>query len=264
LLADAGIEICGQIVLCRGINDADELDKSLHDLAILYPRLKSVSVVPSGLTAYRENLYPLIPFDKASSNEVIDQVERINEYYRKKHGKSLFFCSDEFYLVAERDLPSDEYYEDYSQIENGVGMLRSFECEVEGFLKTLSSDETKIKRNVSIATGVASYDFICNMVSKIQKKCKNIVCNVYKIENDFFGRSITVSGLVTGVDMINQLKGKRLGDELLISRNMLRAEGDLFLCDTSLEDLEKELKTKVRVSECDGAAFVLSVLGLEE
>ena len=264
LLADAGIEICGQIVLCRGINDSKELDKSLHDLALLYPRLKSVSVVPSGLTAYRENLYPLTPFDKASCNEVIDQVERINEYYRKKYGKSLFFCSDEFYLVAERALPSDEYYEDYSQIENGVGMLRSFECEVEGFLKTLSSDETKIKRNISIATGVASYDFICNMVSKIQKKCKNIVCNVYKIENDFFGRSITVSGLVTGVDMINQLKGKRLGDELLISRNMLRAEGDLFLCDTSLEDLEKELKTKVRVSECDGAAFVLSVLGLEE
>lgn len=264
VLANEGIEICGQIVLCRGINDGKELEKSLHDLASLYPRLRSVAIVPSGLTSYRENLYPLTPFNKESSMEVINQVEEINEYYRKKHGKSLFFCSDEFYLMAEKSLPNDEYYEDYSQIENGVGMLRSFECEVEGFLKTLSSQETKIKRSISIATGVASYSFICDMVAKIQRKCKNISCNVYKIVNDFFGHTITVSGLVTGVDMINQLKDKELNDELLISRSMLRAEGDLFLCGTSLEELEKELKTGVTVTECDGASFVLSVLGLEE
>lgn len=263
VLKNAGIEICGQIVLCRGINDGEELSRSLHDLATLFPQLKSVCVVPSGLTAYRENLYPLLPFDKNSSLEVIDQVEEINEYYKKKYGKSLFFCSDEFYLMAKKTLPNDEYYEDYSQIENGVGMLRSLKTEIKGFLKTLSNEEKNIKAEMSLATGVAAYDFICDMVSLIQRRCKKIKCHVYKIENDFFGHTITVSGLVTGVDMINQLRDKPLGEKLLIPRNMLRAEGDLFLCGTSLEELEKELKTRVVVTENDGASFVEAILGLE-
>ncbi|MBQ8163094.1 MAG: DUF512 domain-containing protein [Clostridia bacterium] len=263
VLKKAGIEICGQIVLCRGINDGSELERSLHDLASLFPQLRSVCVVPSGLTAYRENLYPLLPFDKQSSIEVIEQVEKINEYYRQRCGKSLFFCSDEFYLMAEKALPSDEYYEDYSQIENGVGMLRSFETEVQSFLKTLSNEEKNIKCEISVATGVAAYDFICDMVALIQRKCKKVKCNVYKIENDFFGHTITVSGLVTGIDMIKQLSGKELGDRLLISRNMLRAEGDLFLCGTSLNDLENKLKTRVAVTENDGASFVEAILGLE-
>ena len=262
--ANAGIEICGQIVLCRDINDGKELEKSLNDLSRLYPRLRSVCVVPSGLTAYREGLYPLKAFDKESSIEVIKTVEAINKLYAKKFGKNLFFCSDEFYLMAEKSLPSDEYYEDYSQLENGVGMLRSFECELDAFLKSLSKDEKAIKRHISIATGVSAYEFIKDMVKRIQKKCKGIECEVYKIENEFFGKTITVSGLVTGKDLKKQLEAKELGDELLISRNMLRAEGDLFLCGTRLDELIEHLKVKVTPIECDGASFVMGVLGVKE
>lgn len=261
--AKAGIEICGQIVLCKGINDGEELERSLHDMAKFYPRLRSLCVVPSGLTAFRQNLYPLDPFDKKSSLETIDLVEKINKFYAKKYGKNLFFCSDEFYLMAEKSLPKDRYYEDYSQIENGVGMLRSFECEVNAFLKTLSKEEKNIKRDISIATGVSAYEFIKNMIDKIQKKCKNIKCQVYKIENEFFGKTITVSGLVTGKDLSKQLIDKSLGEELLISRNMLRAEGDLFLCGMNLEDLEKTLNVKITPTDCDGASFVMGVLGID-
>ena len=262
--ANAGIEICGQIVLCRDINDGSELEKSLHDLSKLYPRLRSVCVVPSGLTKYREGLYPLKSFDKKSSEKVIKIVEEINKIYAKKYGKNLFFCSDEFYLMAEKELPSDEYYEDYSQLENGVGMLRSFECELNVFMKTLSKEEKSIEREISIATGASAYEFIISMVNRIKKKCKGIKCRVYKIENDFFGRTITVSGLVTGRDLKNQLTDAVLGEELLISRNMLRADGDLFLCGMSLNELSEELKTRITPVECDGASFVMGVLGIKE
>lgn len=264
MLAEAGIEICGQIVLCRGINDGDELTRSLNDLAKYYPNLRSVCIVPSGLTKFRDGLYPLKGFDKDSAKSVIAQVEKINKTYYKKFRKNLFFCSDELYLMAGKKLPKDEYYEDYSQIDNGVGMLRSFECEVDGFLKTLSLEEKNIQRNVSVATGDAAYDFICKMVKKIQKKCKNVNCKVYRVLNDFFGHTITVSGLITGVDMINQLSDCDLGEELILPKNMLRAEGDLFLCGTSVEDLSKELKTKIEIANTDGAAFVEAILGLKE
>ena len=264
LLTDNGIEINAQIVLCRDINDGIELERSLKDLAELYPKLGSVAIVPSGLTKYRQNLYPLKPFDKDSSAIVIDMVERINGEYEKKFGKNIFFCSDEFYLMAERELPSDEYYEEYSQLENGVGMLRSFETEVDGFLKLLTDEELEIERNVSIATGYSAYDFICQMVKRVQKKCVNLKCDVYRIDNNFFGTTVTVSGLITGVDLIEQLKGKDLGQELLISRSMLRDEGDLFLCQTSLEDLKNELGVNVLPIEQDGASFVEGLLGIKE
>ena len=262
--ANAGIEICGQIVLCRGINDGAELEKSLHDLSSLYPALKSLCVVPSGLTKHREGLYNLEPFDKESSINVIKMVERINKLYAKKYKTNLFFCSDEFYLMAEKKLPRFEYYEDFSQFENGVGMMRMFENELESFLKTLSRDERQIKRSISIATGESAYDFMCEMVNSIKKKCKFIDCNLYKITNDFFGPSITVAGLITGVDLVNQLRGKPLGEELLISRSMLRSEGDLFLCGMSVEELKGNLGIGVTPVECDGASFVMAVLGIKE
>jgi NifB/MoaA-like Fe-S oxidoreductase len=143
-------------------------------------------------------------------------------------------------------------------------MLTSFECEVNAFLKTLSNEEKKVERNISIATGSASYDFICKMVKKVNKKCKNLNCKVYKILNDFFGHTITVSGLVTGVDLINQLTGNDLGKELLISRSMLRTEGDLFLCGTSIEEIQKQLNVEIVTVEQDGASFVSSLLGIKE
>ena len=262
MLKDGGIEICAQIVLCKGINDGAELEKSLRDLASLYPELSSVAVVPSGLTKFREGLYPLEPFDKESSSLVISAVEGMNLEYKEKLGKNLFFCSDEFYLMAEKSLPNDEYYEEYTQLENGVGMLRLFETELNLFMKTLSKEEKEIERNVSIATGESAYDFICECVKKIQKSCKKVSCNIYKIKNDFFGHTITVAGLITGKDLINQLKGKALGEELLISRTMLRSEGDLFLCNSSLADVERDLDVKVTPVMQDGASFVEAVLGI--
>lgn len=263
-LSDNGIELCAQIVLCRDVNDGIELERSLNDLAELVPSLVSVAIVPSGLTSYRENLYPLKPFDKESSLKVIKTVEKINQKYRKNIKRNLFFCSDEFYLMANKKLPRDSYYEEYSQLENGVGMLRSFENELELFLKTLSKEEKQIQRDISIATGESAYEFIYNSVKKIQRKCKNVNCDVYKIENDFFGHTITVAGLITGKDLINQLSGKKLGEELLISRTMLRSEGDLFLCNSSLEDVENGLGVKVTPVMQDGASFVMAVLGIKE
>ena len=262
MLKDGGIEICAQIVLCKGINDGAELQKSLHDLAKLYPELSSVAIVPSGLTAHRQGLYPLEPFDKGASLDVIETVEAINQEYYDKFGKNLFFCSDEFYLMAEKSLPMDEYYEEYSQLENGVGMLRLFETELDLFLITLSDEDKLVKRNISIATGQSAYSFICRCVNKIQKICKNVNCQVYKIENDFFGHTITVAGLITGKDLINQLSGKNLGEELLISRTMLRSEGDLFLCGSSLADVENGLGVKVTPVMQDGAGFVEALLGI--
>ena len=262
MLKDGGIEICAQVVLCKGINDGEELIKTLHDLAKLYPELSSVAIVPSGLTAYRQGLYPLEPFDKEASCGVINTVEAVNQEYFDRFGKNLFFCSDEFYLTAEKTLPNDEYYEEYSQLENGVGMLRLFETELDLFLKTLSDEEKQIKRNISIATGQSAYDFICRCVDKIQKSCRNVCCQVYKIQNDFFGHTITVAGLITGKDLINQLSEKKLGDELLISRTMLRSEGDLFLCGCSLADVENGLGVKVTPVMQDGAGFVEAVLGI--
>ncbi len=264
MLKDGGIEICAQIVLCKGINDGDELVRSLRDLAELFPQLSSVAIVPSGLTDYRQGLCHLEPFDKESSVRVIEVVEALSKEYYQHFGKNLFFCSDEFYLMAEKALPSDEYYEEYSQLENGVGMLRLFETEMYSFLKTLTKDDKQIKRNVSIATGTSAFDFICEAVSKVQKACKNVNCKVYKIQNDFFGHSITVSGLITGKDLVNQLRGKNLGDELLISRTMLRGEGDLFLCNSSLADVENELGVRITPVMQDGAGFVEALLGIGE
>ena len=263
-LRDGGIDINAQVVLCRDINDGKELERTLSDLSELYPRLCSVAIVPSGLTKHREGLYPLKPYDEQSSQEVIRLVEGINERFKPKFKKNMFFCSDEFYLLANKALPSDSYYEEYSQIENGVGMLRSFETELESFLKLLTPEECNISRSVSIATGAGAYDFICDMVSRIKTKCPRLDCKIYKIKNEFFGETVTVSGLLTGVDLKNQLKNKDLGEELYISRSMLRSEGDLFLCQTSLAELEKSLGVPITPVSQDGASLVECLLKIKE
>lgn len=263
-LRDGGIDINAQVVLCRDINDGKELERTLSDLSELYPRLCSVAIVPSGLTKHIEGLYPLKPYDEQSSQEVIRLVEGINERFKPKFKKNMFFCSDEFYLLANKALPSDSYYEEYSQIENGVGMLRSFETELESFLKLLTPEECNISRSISIATGAGAYDFICDMVSRIKTKCPRLDCKIYKIKNEFFGETVTVSGLLTGVDLKNQLKNKNLGEELYISRSMLRSEGDLFLCQTSLAELEKSLGVPITPVSQDGASLVECLLKIKE
>ncbi|MBQ9120926.1 MAG: DUF512 domain-containing protein [Clostridia bacterium] len=262
-LAEGGCELHCQIVLCRGINDGEELSRTLHDLAALGPKMQCAAIVPAGLTAFREGLYPLEPFTPEECAAVIRQVDAISDAYEKTCGKRLFFCADEFYIRAGLPLPEDAYYGDYAQIEDGVGMLRSFDTEFNTFLLTLSREEKQIRRSVTVATGEASYAQISDMARKLEALCPNLQCNVRCIKNNFFGGHITVTGLLTGTDLCDQLKGEELGEALLLSRNMLRSEGDLFLCGMSVGELEEKLNIKVRVTECDGADFVCAVLNLE-
>ena len=264
-LADAGISLCGQIVLCKGLNDGEELDRSMHDLSRLFPAMQSVSVVPSGLTKYREKLYPLEGFTKEESAAVIDQVDRFAKEFEKKNGSRMFFCSDEFYLKAERALPEESYYEGYPQIENGVGMITSLITEFREELEYLDEylENYKAPRHVSIATGVAAYDTIKAMATELEARIEGLQIDVYKIINNFFGETITVSGLLTGKDISEQLMGKDLGNLLLFPGNALRADGDLFLDDTSPEELSEKLKVSVAPSRDSGEGFICDVLGVE-
>ncbi|MBO5128198.1 MAG: DUF512 domain-containing protein [Clostridia bacterium] len=257
-LADAGIKLRGQIVLCRGINDGEELTRSMTDLAAYYPALDSVSVVPAGLTAHREGLFHLEPFTADECAAVIDQIEAFNATLEER----LFFASDEFYLKCGRPLPDDEYYGEYCQIENGVGMLTSFGTEFDSMMKTLD-DEKLAKREISVATGEAAYDFIVRQVEKLTSACPNLTCHVHKVKNHFFGGEVTVTGLLTGQDFADQLAGKPLGETLYLSRTTLRAEGDLFLCGMSPDELSETLGVNIEFIENDGSELCLKLLGID-
>ncbi len=258
-LADAGIRLRGQIVLCRGINDGVQLERSMTDLAAYYPMLDSVSIVPCGLTAHREGLFPLEPFPPDECAAVIDQVEAFNATLEER----LFFASDEFYIKCGRALPGDEYYGEYLQIENGVGMLTSFETELDSILKTLDEDEKRVSREVSVATGEAAYDFIVRQTEKLTAACPDFRCHVYCVKNNFFGGEVTVTGLLTGKDIAEQLDGKPLGEVLYLSCNTLRHEGDLFLCGMSPDELSESLGVPLEFTQNDGSEFCLKLLGLE-
>ncbi len=267
--ADAGISLCTQIVLCRGLNDGEELLRTMRDLAELTPSLVSCSVVPAGLTKFRDKLYPLSPFSKAECESVIDAVEGFAEECLQKYDSRLFYCSDEFYLRAERPFPGEEYYEGYSQLENGVGMITSLRSEVEDELGYFDEylDEFLSAypggRTVSIATGVAAYDSILSLASRIAQMTGGMLrVFVYKIINNFFGESITVSGLLTGGDMKEQLMGRELGDELLIPANTLKADEDVFLDDMTPYELSLKLEVPVRASSDSGAGFIRAILGI--
>lgn len=259
-LAEAGIKLRGQIVLCRGINDGAELTRSMTDLAKYYPALDSVSIVPAGLTAHRQKLYPLEPFTAEECAAVIDQVEEFNGTLAER----LFYASDEFYVKCGRTLPNDEFYGEYLQIENGVGMLTSFETEFDSIMKTLDDEEKAVRREVSVATGEAAYEFMKRQVKKLTDACPNLTCHVYMIKNNFFGGEVTVTGLLTGVDMAEQLSGRPLGETLYLSRTTLRAEGDLFLCGMSPDELSEKLGgVNIEFSDNDGGEFCMKLLGLE-
>ena len=239
--ADAGISLNCQIVLCKGINDGKELERSMTDLAALYPSLVGVSIVPAGITNYREGLCHLEPFTAEEAGEVIDTIDKFGEKCLKKFGTRLFFSSDELYIEAGRELPGEDYYEGYPQIENGVGMIRSMDGEFTDELDFLDEYDLEKPRKVSVATGAAAYDFIKSLADRLCEQVPTLECHVYKIINDFFGHNITVAGLLTGKDLANQLNGKDLGDRLLIPRVTLRSEGDVFLDDTTPEWLSEQL-----------------------
>ena len=263
--ADAGIHICAQIVLCKGINDGEELERSMNDLTEYFPALQSVSIVPAGKTKFRDNLYPLESFNSEDSRQVISQVEAFADKCLDKFGSRLFFCADEFYIKAGLPLHDDEYYEGYAQIENGIGMLTSLFTEFG--IETKYIDEYLEKyappRKISVVTGVAASEQINDMCSRLSNLVDGLEIEVYTIVNNFFGHEITVSGLLTGTDIYDQLKDKELFDELILPPNVLRAEGDLFLCGMSFEELSQGLGVKIRLSGNDGAGFVSSMLGIE-
>ena len=260
--AAAGLSMCGQIVLCRGVNDGEELMRSMRDLAALYPAMSSVAIVPAGLTKFRDKLYPLTDFTKDEAGEIIDMINSFGNAHMEKHGTRLFYAADEFYLKAQRQIPDADYYEDYPQIENGVGMIRSCSDEF-GLALSNAEDLGELlnkKRSLSIVTGVASYPMICEQVDKLKSLCPNLNVEIYKIVNNFFGESITVSGLLTGRDICEQLEGKPLGDELLIPQNCLRHGEDVFLCGMTVSEMSERLGVPVRTSGNDGYELAEAIL----
>ena len=264
-LADAGIALCTQIVLCKGLNDGAELDRSMRDLVAYYPSLRSCAIVPVGLTKHREGLYPLELFSPDEAAAVIAQVNAFGDECLEKYGTRLFYCADEFYVRAGLPLPDEDYYEDYSQIENGVGMLTSLASEFDFEMRYLQEDVAQFRapRVVSVATGAAAYDHISSLCKKLEACVSGLTVHVYKIVNHFFGESVTVAGLLTGKDVAEQLSGKELGDELLFPAVMLRADGDLFLDDMTPTELSARLGgIPVRASKSDGAELLKALLGI--
>ena len=267
-LADAGIWMNGQIVLCRGVNDGDELEYSLRGFEAYLPALKSISVVPVGLTAHRDGLYPLTPFDREDALQVLSCIHRWQDYYMKHYGTHLVHASDEWYILAGLPLPEAESYDGYLQLENGVGMLRLLMEESRERLETLeeagsSGKRTGHMRRCSIATGALPAPFVEGICKKILEQFPNTVCTVYTVLNHFFGEMITVSGLLTGRDLAEQLSGRDLGEELLLPVNMLRSGERVFLDDMTVDELSEQLKVPIRIVDTPGAALVDAVLGLD-
>ena len=264
MLAEAGISICCQIVLCKGLNDGDELTRTMTDLAKFAPAMESTAVVPAGLTRFRDGLYPLEPFTSEECAHVIRQITEFGDRCVEQYGSRLFYPADEFYIQAGQPLPPDEFYEGYPQIQNGVGMLTdlatTFEWELEEIGEYLS--EFHAPRRVSVVTGVAAYDHIHTLCRKLSDAVEGLDIHVYPVINHFFGETITVAGLLTAKDMIEQLTGKDLGDELLFPATCLRAEGDLFLDDRTPEELSSALHVPVCPTESEGADLIRKLLGL--
>lgn len=261
-LAEAGIEINAQLVLCPGINDGKELEYSLNELARYYPSVQSIAAVPVGITKHREGLFDMPSYTKETAGEVIDIINNFGESFKEKNGTRLAFASDEFYLKAERDIPESDYYESYPQIDNGVGMWRDFIDESLCGIGETEANEN-ISLSVSIATGVAAYPLIKGVADKITAVYPGVKINVYKIKNDFYGHSVTVAGLVTGGDLISQLRDKELFNKLIIPDVMLNADGTLFLDNISVADVEKELKVKlIAIPESSGYNLVNEILSV--
>ena len=257
-LYQGGVIMNGQIVLCKGVNDRDELEYSLEKLSEYAPVLQSVSVVPVGLSKYRDGLYPLEPFDREDAEYLIEQVERWQKIMMERHGIHFIHASDEWYILAGKKLPEETRYDGYLQLENGVGMMRLLETEVKERLAVLEGDNREF--TASVATGKLAAPFIQQYMKLIQEKFPNIKVNVYTIRNDFFGERITVSGLITGADLREQLKDKELGEKILIPCNMLRSGEDVFLDDLTVDDIREALGTELVVVDEPGADLVDCVI----
>lgn len=261
-LAEAGTKINCQLVLCPGWNDGDELKKTLDDLTSLYPSVQSIAAVPLGMTKYRDGLEKLTPYNKESARATVSIIEEYGDKCLKKYGTRIVYAADEFYLKAELPMPDEDYYEEYAQLDNGVGMCTLLKSE---FVQAVNEENMPYDEsvNVSIATGTAAYPLLCELVDIAKKKWHNLNCKVFEIKNNFFGESITVSGLITGGDLIDQLKNQDLGNTLLLPSSMFRAQGDIMLDDTSVNDIETALNVRVRITQNDGFDLLSAILNGE-
>ena len=261
--AQARITMNCQIVSCPGVNDGAALEKTMTDLAAMHPAVNSVSIVPVGVTKFREGLYPLRPYTKEEAAAVVDQVEAFGKQCKEKLGTTLFWCSDEFYLLAGRPMPEEDYFEEFTQLDNGVGMLRLLRQEFKRALSLMEPEEMEGAVPFSIATGVSAAPFLEELVKLAAEKSDIIKGTVYPILNRFFGETITVAGLVTGGDLIAQLRGKDLGRRLLIPANMLRSGERVFLDDVTLDDVERELGIPVIPVAQDGYELLDAMVGVD-
>ena len=259
-----GIRMNGQIVLCKGVNDRGELNRSIRDLTKYIPQLESVSVVPVGLSKYREGLYPLEPFTKEDAREVIAMIHGWQEEIYALHGIHFIHASDEWYILAELPLPEASRYDGYLQLENGVGMVRLLKEEVKEMLTELQRSGFRLqkKREVSLATGLLAFRYIQEMAEELMRMQSHLTVRVYPIRNDFFGELITVSGLLTGGDIQAQLMGKELGEELLLPQNVLRSGEDVFLDDMTVSELGNTLQVNINIVKSSGRDFVKKILGI--
>ena len=260
-LFEAGIHMNGQIVLCKGVNDKEELNRSISDLTKYLPNLESVSVVPVGLSKYREGLYPLEPFTKEDAIEVLELIHKWQKEIYEKWGTHFIHASDEWYILAGQELPDEDNYDGYLQLENGVGMLRLLENEFEDAMNSLDVQKLNVKEEtVSMITGKLAYPYLKKMCEKLESKVNGLKINVIAITNDFFGENITVSGLLTGQDIIGQLKDKELGERILLPQSVLRSGEDVFLDDIRLPEVEKALQVEVDIVKSSGYDFVDAIL----
>jgi len=259
---DAGIKINCQMVLCPGYNDGEELERTLRDLTAL-ENAECIAAVPVGLTRYREGLADVKPFDKENARKTIEIIDRFGDECVEKYGNRRVFAADEFYIIAEKNLPDATYYEEFLQLENGVGLVPLMLKEA---FEAIENCDYKLQsqRIITIATGEAAYPFISQIVDRMVKKWDNLICKVIAVKNNFFGGEITVSGLVTATDIIEQLNGKDLGEELLIPSVMLRDGGDMFLDSITLDELKEKLGVQITPVDNDGFVLVDSILSIKE
>lgn len=259
-LAENGIKLNCQVVCCPNLNDGDELKRTLSDLGKLMPNISSMAVVPVGLTKFRKGLFPLTTFTPEKASETIDIIAGFQEIFLEKFGTRTVFPSDEFFIMAGRKIPPMEYYEDFPQYENGVGMVRSL---IDEFEKAIESAEWEGDcRHVSIATGYSAYETMKYLAQLAEKRFPLLKCDVYRIRNDFFGETITVAGLITAQDLISQLKNKDLGENLIISSSMVRRDSTEFLDDLTIEDVENALNVKIKHVPNDGYEFLDAIMGI--
>ena len=258
-LFEHGIQMNGQIVLCKGINDGEELERSIHDLTQYLPYLQSVSVVPVGLTKYRDGLCELESFEKEDAIKVLETIEKWQKIIYDAYGTHFIHAGDEWYILAERELPKEETYDGYLQLENGVGMLRLLKEEFEEAFSIIEGDAKE--REVSLATGKLAYPYLQELLERLQDKFPKLTIHLYQIRNDFFGEKITVSGLITGRDLIEQLKGKVLGAKLLLPCNMFRDGEEVFLDDVTLSEVKESLQVEVDIVKSSGQDFIESIIG---